>query len=58
MEGDESLQCDELIAEIDQRVTQLESILGRYTSRFNPTLLQPQTPKNGHPKPLKPYNVI
>ena len=41
VEGDESLQCDELVAEIEQRVTQLENFLSRYNSRFNPALLQP-----------------
>jgi hypothetical protein len=40
-EGDESLQCGELVAEIKQRVTRLESVLRRYNSRFNPALLQP-----------------
>jgi hypothetical protein len=33
---DEGLQNDELVAEVEQRVTQLESILGRYNSRFDP----------------------
>jgi len=32
VEGDESLQYDELVAEIEQRVAQLESVLGRYNS--------------------------
>ena len=53
VEGDESLQCDELVAEIEQRVTQLESVLGRYNSRFNPALLQPQKPKQVYAN-LKP----
>jgi hypothetical protein len=45
VEDGESLQCDELVAEIEQRVTQLESVLSRYNSRFDPFLLQPQKPK-------------
>jgi hypothetical protein len=45
VEGDESLQYDELVAEIEQRVAQLESVLGRYKSRFNPAPMQPQKPK-------------
>jgi hypothetical protein len=42
VEGDESLQYDELVAEIEQRVTQLESVLDRCNSRFDPAPLQPQ----------------
>ena len=42
VEGDESLQCDELVAEIQQRVTQLENVLSRYDIRFNPALWQPR----------------
>jgi hypothetical protein len=30
----ESLPCDELVAEIEQRVTQLENVLTRYCSRY------------------------
>ena len=33
----ESLQCDELVAEIEQRVTQLENVLTRYNSRYTRT---------------------
>jgi hypothetical protein len=29
VEGDERLQCDELVAEIEQRVTRLENVLSR-----------------------------
>jgi len=32
VEGNESLQCDELVAEIEQRVTRLEKVLNRYNS--------------------------
>jgi hypothetical protein len=49
VEGDESLQYDELVAEVEQRVTQLESVDGRYNSRFNSALLQPEKRK----KPIK-----
>jgi hypothetical protein len=35
VEDDESLQCDDLVAEIEQRVTQLENILTRYSSRYD-----------------------
>jgi hypothetical protein len=34
VEDDESLQCDELVAELEQRVTQLENVLTRYNSRY------------------------
>jgi hypothetical protein len=34
LEDDESLQCDELFAEIEQRVTRLENVLTRYSSRY------------------------
>jgi hypothetical protein len=30
VQDDERLQCDELVAEIEQRVTQLENVLTRY----------------------------
>jgi hypothetical protein len=30
----ENLRCDELVAEIEQRVTQLENVLTRYNSRY------------------------
>ena len=30
----ESLRCDELVAEIEQRVTQMENVLTRYSSRY------------------------
>jgi hypothetical protein len=41
VEGDESLRCDELVAEIEQRVTRLESVLSRCDSnRFNPVQMQ------------------
>jgi hypothetical protein len=36
VESDESLQCDELVAEIEHRVTQVESVLGRYNNWFDP----------------------
>jgi hypothetical protein len=36
VEDDESLQCDEeLVAEIEQRVTQLENVLTRYNRRYD-----------------------
>jgi hypothetical protein len=37
VEDEESLQCDELVAEIEQRVTQLENVLTRYSSRYETT---------------------
>ena len=33
-DDEESLRCDELVAEIEQRVTQLENVLTRYNSRY------------------------
>jgi hypothetical protein len=40
----ESLQCDELVAEIEQRVTQLENVLTRYSSRSTTTKRIPYEP--------------
>jgi hypothetical protein len=37
VEDDESLHCDEPVAEIEQRVTQLENVLTRYSSRCDAT---------------------
>jgi hypothetical protein len=47
--GQESLPCDELVAEIKQRVTQLQNVLTRYSSsRYNhPAYVNKSLPSSG-----------